>query len=356
METPVVELIKGLIQVRDGLGLIAFLSLIFLLAFRTKKVPELLFGLLRDKLTRQQFAALLHRFMTLGFAAFLTLTALTLASQVLSSRTQPSVPNETVFLNELTRLKEATDKKFLAEAEYRAATDLLNQNQLAEAVLKLNQSIAAVPTLAAHETLIYVYVLIGDFTNADKAREAALKIAQGRGDTLAQVRLQRNDVPVQQPPLPVTIRIRDKVDPAPEPVKPDKLDEPTPAPIPPDPPLLVDGRLPLPRGGGDLKSSVAIEPGRYICTNQIGCDFSWFNISLQLGQEVEFMVRGPQNGENSYPRMEIFNENGSGLPKGYVGDISIGETFTRIVKIPESKVYFIQIKTENNAILDILVR
>lgn len=50
-----IDLIKALVQVRDALGLIAFLALVLLVAFRTKKVPELFFGLLRDKLTRQQF-------------------------------------------------------------------------------------------------------------------------------------------------------------------------------------------------------------------------------------------------------------------------------------------------------------
>src|SRR5947209_6537820 len=65
-----VELIKGLASVRDGLTLIAFLSLVLLLALRTKKVPELVFGLVRDKLTRQQFYALLNRVLTLGFIAF----------------------------------------------------------------------------------------------------------------------------------------------------------------------------------------------------------------------------------------------------------------------------------------------
>ncbi len=59
------ELLKGLPQVRDGLTLIAFLSLVLLVAFKTKKVPELAFGLVRDKLTRQQFSMLLHRMLIL---------------------------------------------------------------------------------------------------------------------------------------------------------------------------------------------------------------------------------------------------------------------------------------------------
>jgi len=54
--TAMTELVKGLIQVRDALTLIAFLSLVLLVAFRTPKVPELFFGLVRDKLTRQEFS------------------------------------------------------------------------------------------------------------------------------------------------------------------------------------------------------------------------------------------------------------------------------------------------------------
>src|SRR5689334_22102251 len=59
-------------------------------AFRTKKVPELFFGLLRDKLTRQQFYALTSRGMTFSFIGFLALLPLAVTSQVLSHWTQPN--------------------------------------------------------------------------------------------------------------------------------------------------------------------------------------------------------------------------------------------------------------------------
>jgi len=112
------ELIKALVQVRDALGLIAFLALVLLLAFRTKKVPELFFGLLRDKLTRQQFSALLHRFMTLSFIAFMALLPLAVLSQVLSHLTQPSALTVSDLRRELANIKATKDQKIHAEAQY----------------------------------------------------------------------------------------------------------------------------------------------------------------------------------------------------------------------------------------------
>lgn len=350
METPVVELIKGLVQVRDGLSLIAFLSLISLVAFRTDKVPELLFGLLRDKLTRQQFSAALHRFMTLGFAAFLTLAALTVAAQILNSRTQPGVPTETAIKNELADLEVAIDKKLAAQTAYLEAENLIREQRFHDAINKLNQSIKEVPTLAAHETLIYVYAVTGNASAAAGVRAAAVQIALLRGDTLALVRLQRGSEVTTAPPSEPLGPER-----VPVPAKPIAATAEAPAPEreKPSPSDAPDGRLSLPQGGVDALSSPVINSGSYVCMNEFGCDFSWFSITAKESADIVLMVQGPQNGENSYPRIEIFAENGGQLPYGYVGDISVGLLYKKTYSLPAKGRYFLRTKAERDAILDI---
>ena len=84
------DLIRALSQVKTPLSLFAFVSLVFLVAFRTKRVPELFFGLAREKLTKERFAQLLHRFMLFAFTAFVLLCVMAVAGQVLALKTQPA--------------------------------------------------------------------------------------------------------------------------------------------------------------------------------------------------------------------------------------------------------------------------
>ncbi len=60
-----VDLIRALIQVKTPLTLFAFVSLVFLMAFRTEQVPKMFFSQLK-KLAPEQLAQLLRRFMLFG--------------------------------------------------------------------------------------------------------------------------------------------------------------------------------------------------------------------------------------------------------------------------------------------------
>ncbi len=60
-----VDLIRALIQVKTPLTLFAFVSLVFLMAFRTEQVPKMFFSLLK-KLAPEQLAQLLRRSMLFG--------------------------------------------------------------------------------------------------------------------------------------------------------------------------------------------------------------------------------------------------------------------------------------------------
>src|SRR3974377_1484731 len=136
----VVNLIKGFVQVRDALTLIAFLSLVLLVAFKTPKVPELFFKLLQNKLTRQQFSNLLRRAMTLGFVAFIALVALAVVAQVLSHLTSPNALTIGDLRSELAKTQSPEDQKVKAEAQYILAMDRLNQRDVEGAIASLRDS------------------------------------------------------------------------------------------------------------------------------------------------------------------------------------------------------------------------
>ena len=133
------ELINGLAQVRDALSLIAFLSLVALVAFRTKSVPELFFGLLRDKLTRQQFSKLLSRAMTLTTVGFVLLVALAALSQYLHSQTQPNALTVADLRRELANVKTSEDQKIQAKSQYREAMDWLRERDFNRAIASLQE-------------------------------------------------------------------------------------------------------------------------------------------------------------------------------------------------------------------------
>jgi hypothetical protein len=263
MESTVVELIKGLVQVRDALSLIAFLTLVLLLAFRTQKVPELFFGLVRDKLTRQQFSALLNRFMTLGFSAFAILVVLSVVSQLLSHLTQPTSLTIADLRSELDKAMSSEEQKRHAESQYQRAMDNLNERNLEGAIGSLKESIQAVPTLTAEEMLTYLYRQKRDFAQAAVAWEAAMGTARKKGDLLAQTRLNSVGAPRAIP---------------------DAEGESD----------LIGKSTPLLQGAETLEAAAAILPGLYNCAKD-GCS-GRFKVDLKTGQKVAVKFRSPASG------------------------------------------------------------
>ncbi len=280
-----VELIKGLAQVRDALTLIAFLALVLLLAFRTKKVPELFFGLLRDKLTRQQFYALCHRFMTFSFVAFLALLPLAVISQVLGHLTQPTALTLSDLRRELATMQVADEQKRHAEAQYKLGIDRLGERDLTGAIASLQESIKTLPTLTAQEMLTYLYRQKRDFANASVAWEAAVKTARERGDALALARLDNDGAPGSVP---------------------DAEGEHD----------LIGAKNPLPKGGNDYESAQAISPGLYECAGPEVCEW-WYKLGLRAGQRLLVKFRSPPKGglagmTLSGTNGEILNHKGDG--------------------------------------------
>lgn len=275
------ELIKGLVQVRDGLSLIAFLSLVLLLAFRTRKVPELFFGLVRDKLTREHFSQLLHRFMTLGFISFLVLVSLAVLAQVLNHLTAPHALTIDDLRSELAKAKNSEDEKLHAEAQYKLAMEKLAQHDVDSAITSLKESIKAIPTLTAQEMLTYLYHQKRDFDNESATWERAVKTARQQGSTLAMARLDNVSVPH------AIAEAEGEHD-------------------------LIGKSTQLPTGGDRYETAVEITPGLYTCGRQPPngegfCD-SWYKLYLQTGQSLDVKFRSPPLG--GLAGISIYGTNG----------------------------------------------
>ena len=269
-----VELIKGLASVSDGLTLIAFLSLILLFAFRTKKVPELVFGLVRDKLTRQQFYAILNRVLTLGFIAFIALLILTIASQVLSHWTQPGALSISDLRRELDKANVSAAERDRADSQYQRARDELQQHNFDEAIAALKASIAAVPTLTAQELLINLNRQKGDFASAAAAWESAAKLARERDDKLALVRLDMTGVPDTLP------KAEGEHD-------------------------LIGSSKPFPKGGTEYESAPILAPGFYKCVDVCS---GWFKLNLRTGDRLDVKFRSrPTHGA---AQLTLYGTNG----------------------------------------------
>ena len=264
------ELIKAIAEVRDGLTLIAFLSLAVLVAFRTKKVPELFFGLVRDKLTKQQFSTLLHRFMTLGLIAFLALVLITALSYVLDTATEPGSLTLDDLRSELAIIRDADspddDAKLRAESQYNLALAQIDERNFAEAINALRRSIDAIPTLTAQEMLTYLYRQQGDFANEAEAWEGAVRTARKNGDWIAMARLDRTS--------------------APRGVLPEAEGETD----------LIGDATPLTAGGEGYESAREIPLGLYRCTSDGGCFGWWYSLDLRVGQQLHVKVRSPPLG------------------------------------------------------------
>jgi hypothetical protein len=278
-----VDLIKGLAQVRDGLTLIAFLSLVLLVAFRTRRVPELLFVLVRDKLTRQQFALLLRRFMVLGFCAFLALVSLAALSQALGHLTASKGLTISDLRSELAKAKESEDLKTHAEAQYGAGMEKLSRHDLDGAIASLQASIQTIPTQTAEEMLIYLYRQKGDLDRAAAAWEKASKVARERGDILALARLDNGTVPHT---IPSSEGDHD----------------------------LIGVHAPLPTGGDTVDTAVALLPEMYRCVGSDRCK-SWFKLNLREGQRLAARFRTPASQSSALTA--IYDTNGGRVQQAY---------------------------------------
>jgi len=254
------DLIRALIQIKTPLSLFAFVSLVFLMAFRTKQVPELFFGLAKEKLTKERFAQLLHRFMLFAFTAFVLLCLMAVAGQVLALKTQPRALTLDDLRDELKNASGSEDQKRAALKEYADGLAYVQQHDIAQAIQALEKSIASIPTLSAQTTLAYLYQKKGDQENAKKYATAAQSLANLRGDSMAQVRLEK--LSTSDGTEGTGSR------------------------------GLVGDKVPLPEGGKSFEEAVGISPGLYITKHELAVGvYQYFKIRLKAGQTLRVDFR-----------------------------------------------------------------
>jgi tetratricopeptide (TPR) repeat protein len=271
-----VDLIRALIQVKTPLTLFAFVSLVFLAAFRTQRVPELFYELVKGKVTPPQFARLLNRFMLFGFAAFVLVCGVAFAGTVLAYKAKAKPAELDDLRRELQESNAAADQRDAALKSYANGLAYIQQHDFNQAIQSLEQSIAAIPTLSAQTTLAYLYQKQGDDANAKKYAAAAQSLANQRGDSIAQLRLEQ------------------------------LLNTGTDA----GSTSLVGVKKQFPEGGKSFEEAVAISPGRYITTHELaGGQFQYYSVRLKAGQTLRIDFRSPDTGGRAYA--SIYDSNGA---------------------------------------------
>jgi len=271
-----VDLIRALIQVKTPLTLFAFVSLVFLAAFRTQRVPELFYQLVKGKVTPPQFARLLNRFMLFGFAAFVLVCGVAFTGTVLAYKAKARPAELDDLRRELQESNAAADQRDAALKSYANGLAYIQQHDFNQAIQSLEQSIAAIPTLSAQTTLAYLYQKQGDDANAKKYAAAAQPLANQRGDSIAQLRLEQ------------------------------LLNTGTDA----GSTSLVGVKKQFPEGGKSFEEAVAISPGRYITTHELaGGQFQYYSVHLKAGQTLRIDFRSPDTGGRAYA--PIYDSNGA---------------------------------------------
>ena len=286
------ELIKTIINVKDPFALLAFISVVLLLAFKTKAVPELFFGLLKDKLTKERFSHLLHRFMLLGFGSFILLCGLAVIGQILAHKAEAKPMTIEDFRTEIQSLKSAPNQEALQQATkaYEEGMSHIDRKEFDQAIKSLQDSISKIPTLSAEYTLAYLYQKAGDAENAKKHAKEASLLAQTRGSSFDSVKVDK---------LSKEIETQDNTAGANNPSNGNNS--------------LIGPKTELPEVGDSFENAHPISPGSYI-HNAPNWGAHYFKLTLKKDQVLTIKFRTPESGAHAMPK--IFDKDGGGLKQG----------------------------------------
>jgi hypothetical protein len=275
------ELISALVNIKGPFTLFAFLALVALVAFRTKQVPELFFGLLKEKLTREKFSQLLHRLMFYGFTVFIVLCAVSVAGQYLSYKIQAGLVKTEVASAEIQNSQSPDDKKKQALAAYQEGISDAERHEIGDAIKKLEDSITQVPTLSARLTLAYLYQQDGKQAQATEQADAAYALAQERKDSLAMAKAEQ---------LRKEIKAGDK-------------------PQQDCTPLAAGQPVELPKGGEKCYGAPVLGPGLYQYGKSLGDKPQFYRIDLRRGQplSVKFVTSDWDSPFNN-ASVEVYDE------------------------------------------------
>jgi hypothetical protein len=290
------DLIKGFIYVKDPLTLFAFLSLVFLVAFKTRRVPELFFALAGKKLTREQFSSLLHRFMLYGFGGFVLVCGVAVAGQMLAyaSRNRPYSVEDA--RKEIATSSVSEEQKQAAVKAYSDGLEAVKKEDFDQAIQSLQASLNAVPSLSAEYTLAYLYKKKGNLGDANKHAAEALKLVKP-GDPMALVRAEQ---------LVKSVSAEANSDNPPNSLGTTEKCQ------------MVGGRKsPFPAPGKSLDDATTISPGLYIWKDSLGGnDKRYFKMNLRPHQTLAIDFRTPDSEGGPSAGATIYDGNGDSKVEG----------------------------------------
>jgi len=185
------ELIKATVSIKDPFTLLAFLAVILLVAFRTKTVPESVFKLVGEKISRERFYQLVHRAFLYVFAVFLVLCGVAVLGQVLGYMTTARAASLEELKDELALRHVDHDASRRAMEEYQKGLAQAQDQKLSDAIASLESSLKAVPTAAARETLALLYQKAGETKRAIQLAEQAVSAARETGDAVKTAKAER---------------------------------------------------------------------------------------------------------------------------------------------------------------------
>lgn len=262
------ELIKIIVSIKDPFMLLAFFAVILLIAFRTKTVPESVFRLVSEKISRDRFYVLLNRTLVYAFAVFLVLCGIAVLGQVLSYMTTARVASVEGLKRELKQHEVNNAAAQRAIAEYQKALALSRDDKLSEAIASLEASLKAVPTATARETLALFYQKAGNRDRAIELAEQAVSEARESGDAVKTAKAERLLAAVTPPPQHMA-----------------------PQACPPEA-GLVGAKLDLPPGGDDFETSPLLVPCVY--SGQFDVERSrpkYYKVAIKGGETLNVVLR-----------------------------------------------------------------
>jgi hypothetical protein len=287
------ELIKAAVSIKDPFTLLAFLAVILLIAFRTKTVPESVFKLVGEKISRERFYQLVHRAFLYVFAAFLVLCGVAVLGQVLGYMTTTKAASLEELKQELALRHGDDNAARQAMEEFQKGLAQAQDQKLSDAITSLEESLKAVPTAAARETLALLYQKAGDTKRAIQLAEQAVASARESGNAVQTAKAERLLSAVSASPSAST-----------------------PKSCPSDA-GLIGPKLDLPPGGETFETATLLVPCVYKgVTDTKNDQWRYYKLAVPRGKTLRVVMRTREEGDAPRTDIRLHGPDGASL-SGY---------------------------------------
>lgn len=273
------ELIQAAVNIKDPFTLFAFLAAVLLIAFRTKAVPEALFKLIGEKITRERFYELVHRAFLYVFVAFLVLCGIAVLGQILGYKTAARAASLEELKQEVALSHADDNAARQAIQEYQRGLALAQDQKLSAAIASLEASLKAVPTAAAQETLALLYQKAGDTQRATQLATQVVSAARASGNAVKTAKAERLLQAVSASPLASAPKSC------------------------PSGASLVGPKIDLPAGGENFETASLLVPCVYKgLTDTQDDQWKYYRLSVPQGRTLKVVMR---TRDTDSPRTDI---------------------------------------------------